>query len=806
VVPSSVPSQLQSKPTNPVHNPTLPLQTNRVLGLKTPAVVPQGRYRVADLEESEQECAPIAFSYQVDPCEDSNSEDSSDNDTLQPGMTVKVEFSIKNHSDGDRPGAVFTNYFPVNATYVPNSLHLEQESDDDGQPPVTVDVQGDRFIVTAPDLPADQEISGTFQLQIAPTAKNGDLLKNVFTYKDQTTPAPVAKKAEDTIGAKPCHCMGNATLPSLQVDNLVGLTVVKPGAASDSAEVGDDLTHAVTVTNLGDVPADDTQVDLVVPDVAEFSTGSIQVLPDYVDVNAAPIVPGNSLTIKLGNLRGGDNCVWHTRVRRGAPDQARIGGAVQVRCAPWGINGGYEMRTNGGGSLVVAAPVLSGSFDLLPVGNGGSGGFVAGGGLTFRGHVVNTGHGRATGFYMVPKFPRGGFRTRRISGPIGAGNSVILEVGGGGVWGECDHDIPADMAGQPLNVLGSWISDQTLPMDPAPAVIASGSSNLVAPASTTGSIVGNFSIVPNVKLTTGRDFFRTVQLGNYVYTIGGFDTTYLHGAAQSTIDQATINPDGTLSSFHRLPNGLSTPRSRFTHAVIGSYLYAIGGSVAEGPNSALSTVERARIYPDGSLGAFSGAGMPTLTTARYSPECEIVGSYLYVFGGRNLNSAERAQINPDGSIGPFSPVIATMETVLDHFPSLKIGNYLYLFGGFFYPGYYSLATIKRASISPDGSISSFSSAGQPTLPAPNYSSFPMVIGNDLYLIGGSDNLHTYRTILRSSIAPSGDLGAFAPISPGLVQSRAAFGATLIGNSLYVFGGYNSDTGTYLDSVERVTTQ
>jgi len=468
VVPSSVPGQPQSNPTTPVHNPTLPLQANRVLGLKTPAVVPQGRYRVADLEESEQECAPIAFSYQVDPCDDSNSEDSSDDGTFQPGKTVKVEFSIKNRGDGDRPGAVFTNYFPVNATFVPNSLHLEQESDEDDQSPVTVDVQGDRFIVTAPDLPADQEISGTFQLQIAPTAKNGDPLKNVFTYKDQTTPAPVAKKAEDTIGAKPCHCMGNATLPSLQVDHLVGLTVVKPGAASDSAEVGDDLTHTVTVTNLGDVPADDTQVDLVVPDVAEFSTGSIQVLPDYVDVNAGPIVPGNSLTVKLGNLRGGDHCVWHTRVRRGAPDQARIGGAVQVRCAPWGINGGYEMRAGGGGYLVVAAPVLSGSFELLPVGSGG-GGFVAGGGLTFRGHVVNTGHGRATGFYMVPKFPRGGFRTRRVSGPIGAGNSVILEIGGGGIWGECDHDIPADMAGQPLNVLGSWVSDQTLPFDPVPA-------------------------------------------------------------------------------------------------------------------------------------------------------------------------------------------------------------------------------------------------------------------------------------------------------------------------------------------------
>jgi streptogramin lyase len=174
---------------------------------------------------------------------------------------------------------------------------------------------------------------------------------------------------------------------------------------------------------------------------------------------------------------------------------------------------------------------------------------------------------------------------------------VILEVGGGGIWGECDHDIPADMAGQPLNVLGSWISDQTLPMDPIPSAIASGISNIVAAGSvTTGSATGSFS-VSNPKVIafdskgdawiTALNPDRLVELSPNGQTIGSFSAgVFPNGIVVDASDNVwvtnyTPNTLTELSSSGTILKTISLPFSRpaiIAKDLLGNFLISYDGS------------------------------------------------------------------------------------------------------------------------------------------------------------------------------------------------------------------------------------
>lgn len=74
---------------------------------------------------------------------------------------------------------------------------------------------------------------------------------------------------------------------------------------------------------------------------------------------------------------------------------------------------------------------------------------------------------------------------------------------------------------------------------------------------------------------------------------------------------------------------LLNPRWFYAIAVVGNFLYLIGG---QGPSGAQRSIERAAISGDGSLGAFTLAP-DTLETARAGISSVVLGNKLYVFGG-----------------------------------------------------------------------------------------------------------------------------------------------------------------------------
>lgn len=301
--------------------------------------------------------------------------------------------------------------------------------------------------------------------------------------------------------------------------------------------------------------------------------------------------------------------------------------------------------------------------------------------------------------------------------------------------------------------------------------------------------LGRFAVVPDVSLVTPRQAHTTAVIGNQLYMVGGFGNGSL-----SSVEHATIAPDGSVGPFTIVPNvTLMTARQAHTSAVVGDYLYVLGGL----GTSTLNSVERAFIHADGSLGPFATVTDTKLVTARHGHATVVIGNYLYVLGGAGntgvLRDIERASINADGSLGPFSAASGTMLTDgrSGHVTEL-IGHYLYVLGGVGGSG--SLATIERAAIDADGALGAFEPVSELSMVSRRHGHTSSMVGNYLYVLGGSDDIGLIPRGEHAAVNISGSLGP-SGIVPGvtLTTGRADHVVVVLGSFFYVIGGINGGT-------------
>jgi hypothetical protein len=282
----------------------------------------------------------------------------------------------------------------------------------------------------------------------------------------------------------------------------------------------------------------------------------------------------------------------------------------------------------------------------------------------------------------------------------------------------------------------------------------------------------------------GRSYFTSAVVGNNFYAFGGYQPAGgLVSETAASIDQANIGADGTLGAFTSASASLAEPLRRLSAAVVGNYVYIIGGSNLTTP--ALTTVEQATIEPDGSLTSF--VKLPNgLVTGRTSHAVAVAGNYLYAIGGfyDSNTGVERATINPDFSLGPFSQVSASLTTAHTECNTAVLGAYLYVLGGQAPTDVQTLTTIERVGLNYDGSLNGdFSATNAFAIPRTN----PQlaVIGSYLYALGG-DIYGSSVTVERALINSDGTLGTFAVV-PGLSApgpfSYAPTAGFLAGNTL-----------------------
>ena len=298
-----------------------------------------------------------------------------------------------------------------------------------------------------------------------------------------------------------------------------------------------------------------------------------------------------------------------------------------------------------------------------------------------------------------------------------------------------------------------------------------------------------------------REGEATLVSGDRVYLLGGRDSS----GAVADVDAGMLHPDGSLDAIAPTGAPLTTARADLAAAVAWNFLYAVGGRDATG--APLATLERASLADDGTVGSFAAYDVASLVTARYGHSVVVVDDAMYVFGGRDatgtaLASAERATINAGGSLGPFSTVSnVTLGTARSGQATLVIGDRIYAIGGTDTAGN-ALASIEVAGIYPDGTISTFYPMSTTSLVAPRSGASIAVIGDSVYVIGGTSGTSSLSSLERAHIQSDGTLGPFSPVTTvALGTPRARAGVVSSGNTVYVIGGASSG-GNALATIEQ----
>ena len=282
-------------------------------------------------------------------------------------------------------------------------------------------------------------------------------------------------------------------------------------------------------------------------------------------------------------------------------------------------------------------------------------------------------------------------------------------------------------------------------------------------------------------------------IGNWLYVIGGKDTS---GNPLDSIERAQINDDGTLGTFGPYDVELAKPRYGAACVVVDSTIYVIGGATT---TMAYASVEQATIAPDGSLDIFSEF---SLTTARLDPFALALGGSLYVIGGStspsadSVTSAEVVMIGTSGSSGTESTLPYELMTARAGAALARVGNFVYAIGGAGSPTD-TLSTIEHASII-GGHLGTFTPTPATALQAARYGHVSVVVGDYLYEIAGMGSGNgLLETVERAPIAADGTIGAFAAVNADKLQfAHYQATAAVLGDYLYVIAG---DNGGHLGS-------
>lgn len=337
------------------------------------------------------------------------------------------------------------------------------------------------------------------------------------------------------------------------------------------------------------------------------------------------------------------------------------------------------------------------------------------------------------------------------------------------------------------------------------------------------------------RLTHNRWRPNAIVIGNRIYVSGGFRNS--NSTVVATLEHAVIRPDGTLDPF--VPTGVSMMQARRAHAsaIVGNYLYVIGGSSDQGEAS-LDSVERSPIAADGTLGPFQAAGQ--LAHKRTGPVAAVIGRYLYVLGGYDGSAAaypealERAAIADDGTIGPFAETGGPWTQSRANSGAVVLGSSLYIAGGYLFGSplndvfratldisgnlttpaqmpvsmtrtrydfalalvenrVYAVGSgsgddlVEHSSIIGGNTLAKFATVTTSQIPTPSSDASSVVLGRWLYLIGGAEHP---KQVLRAPIGADGTPGTWADAGITLKVNRSGASLAVLDDKLWVFGGSN----------------
>lgn len=201
----------------------------------------------------------------------------------------------------------------------------------------------------------------------------------------------------------------------------------------------------------------------------------------------------------------------------------------------------------------------------------------------------------------------------------------------------------------------------------------------------------------------------------------------------------------------------STLRISATVVATADTIYSVGGHWTAGTPTTF--VQFAKINTDAALGSWTAAS--SFNTRRSDPAVTIKDGYIYVAGGWSanftfLNSVEFAEILSDGSLGSWQTT-TSMQTLRPHATIAAINGYLYAFGGGRHG--YATSTVERALINPDGSIGTWTY--DLSLPESRTNHGLFILGNKVYIVGGYDGSNRLLSLVSTTVQPDHTLSSWS---------------------------------------------
>jgi hypothetical protein len=258
--------------------------------------------------------------------------------------------------------------------------------------------------------------------------------------------------------------------------------------------------------------------------------------------------------------------------------------------------------------------------------------------------------------------------------------------------------------------------------------------------------------------------------------------------------------------------------ARVWHASVasGRHLYVAGGfNRPAGPGSDVRyrTTEWTTVEADGTLGLWKSG--PAMTRIRIGAFAVVVGHQIYVLGGETgemgqpcdrpescfTASIERAAIRGDGSLGPWE-LVGRMGSERWGFAAVVVGTNLYVIGG--NDGKKATASVERLTFDPSGNVAR--SQPMAALKVPRWAVGAVQSGDFLYAFGGHDGENALRTIERARVQNDGSLGDWELVG-SMLDRRHGAAAVVDEDRVYIGGGYagvgpgDTLSNEYLNTVE-----
>lgn len=189
-----------------------------------------------------------------------------------------------------------------------------------------------------------------------------------------------------------------------------------------------------------------------------------------------------------------------------------------------------------------------------------------------------------------------------------------------------------------------------------------------------------------------RRGLSAVAYNGYLFAIGGNDAGCAGtNAACGTVYYAKVGANGEPISW-TATSSLTVDRFNFGAVVYGNRIYVAGGQT-DAALTGSTSVESATINPDGTLNAWSTTGMPDLTTgsnptAMWGESLLQYNGYIYLVGGVNassnvLSTVHFIHIKSDGTLDTWISTTAfstARGSYGGNFSTIS-GGYMYINGG-----------------------------------------------------------------------------------------------------------------------------